>query len=77
MLTILQPDGLPRNAEQIKKIKHEKRAPRNGELKTMGGKTCPQTAHCEQACPRGTCRQSVCWAEAQGRIPAAVTPWEG
>lgn len=27
--------------------------------------------------PLGTCQQSVCWAEAQVRIPAAVTPWEG
>lgn len=55
----------------MKKSTEEQRA------ETMGWKTCGQTAHYEQVFPRGTCQQSVCWAEAQVRIPAAVTPGEG
>lgn len=53
-----------------------KKSTENKELKTMGRKRDKQ--HTMSRCfPLGTCQQSVCWAEAQVRIPAAVTPWEG
>lgn len=61
-----------KNKESMKKSTEEQRAENHGQW------TCWQTAHYERAfIPLGTCQQSVCWAEAQVRIPAAATPWEG
>lgn len=63
------------NKKQINKA--WKRAPRDKELKPWAGKHVDKQHTMSRCFPLGTCQQSVCWAEAQVRIPAAVTPWEG
>lgn len=79
MLQYLQPDGLPKNAEQIKKIKKQSMKKSTEEQRAGNhGRENMDKQHTMSRCfPLGTCQQSVCWAEAQVRIPAAVTPWEG